>query len=174
MKRYVYAFDSPRAACGAVNVLRGHGISDEAISLVARSSIELQEIPSRYLDVSTDFIPALRRGAAVGGVIGLCAGLIALAMPSLGITMAGPALIGFFAGGAVLGAWSSALVGSSVPDAVRRKFEDEIEAGRTLLVVDSWHHNDSLIMQAMAEGEDRHLIWQSRLSIPDGSGRAQP
>lgn len=174
MKRYIYAFDTPGAARGAVEVLRGHGIRDEAISLVARSNIELEEIPQRYLDASTDFIPALRRGAAVGGVIGLCAGLIALAIPPLGITMAGPALIGFFAGGAVLGAWSSSLVGSSVPDEVRRKFEDEIDAGRTLLVIDANHQNDMLIKETMAEGEDRHLLWQSSLSVPDGSGRSQP
>ena len=174
MRRYIYAFDTPVAARGAVDVLRGHGIRDEAISLVARSNIELEEIPSRYLDASTDFIPALRRGAAVGGVIGLCAGLVALAIPPLGITLAGPALIAFFAGGAVLGAWSSALVGSSVPDEVRRKFEDEIKAGRTLLVVDSNHGNDIVIQETMAEGEDRHLLWQSTLSVPDGSGRSQP
>ena len=174
MKRYIYAFDTPIAARGAVDTLRGHGINDQAISLVARSNIELEEIPSRYLDASTDFIPALRRGAAVGGVIGVCAGLVALAIPALGVTMAGPVLIGFFAGGAVLGAWSSALVGSAIPDEVRRRFEDEIEAGRTLLGVDSNHNNDSLIMQTMAEGEDRHLLWQSRLAVPDGSGRAQP
>jgi hypothetical protein len=174
VKRYIYAFDTAGAARGAVNMLRGHGVSDEAISLVARSSIELEEIPSRYLDASTDFIPALRRGAAIGGVIGLCAGLVALAIPTLGITLAGPALIGFFAGGAVLGAWSSALVGSSVPDEVRRKFEDEIKAGRTLLVVDSNDHNDLLIMETMSEGVDRHLLWQSKLTVPDGSGRPLP
>jgi len=174
VKRYIYAFDSPGAARGAVQTLRGHGIRDEAISLVARSSIELEEIPSRYLDASTDFIPALRRGAAVGGVIGLCAGLVALAIPALGITLAGPALIAFFAGGAVLGAWSFALVGSSVPDAVRRTFEDEIEAGRTLLVVDSNRGNDDVIKQTMAEGEDRHLLWQSQLAVPDGGGKVEP
>lgn len=174
MKRYIYAFDTPIAARGAVETLRGHGIRDEAISLVARSNIELEEIPSRYLDASTDFIPALRRGAAVGGVIGLCAGLIALAIPALGVTMAGPALIAFFAGGAVLGAWSSALVGSSVPDEVRRKFEDEIDAGHTLVVVDSNRVNDEVIKETMAEGEDRHLLWQSQLAVPDGSGRSQP
>jgi len=174
VKRYIYAFDSPGAARGAVQTLRGHGVRDEAISLVARSSIELEEIPSRYLDASTDFIPALRRGAVVGGVVGLCAGLVALAIPALAITMAGPALIGFFAGGAIIGAWCSALVGSSVPDEVRRKFEDEIKAGRTLLVVDSSRGNDDVIRQTMAESEDRHLLWQSRLSVPDGSGRAQP
>ena len=174
MKRYIFAFDTSRAACGAVDMLRGHGISDEAISLVARSSIERAQIPTRNLDVSTDFVPALRRGAAVGGAIGLGAGLIALAITALGTALLLPTLIGFCAGGAVLGALGAALVGASVPDAVRRKFEDEINAGRTLLVVDSNRHNDMLIMETMANGEDSHLLWQSRLSVPDGNGHAQP
>jgi hypothetical protein len=73
-------------------------------------------------------------------------------------------LLGFFAGGALVGAWSSALVGASVPNETRRKFEDEIEAGRTLLVIDSSGSNDALITSAMASGNDRHLIWQSNIA----------
>lgn len=38
--------------------------------------------------------------------------------------------------GAAVGGWASALVGSSVPDPVRRNFEDDIQAGRILLVID--------------------------------------
>lgn len=163
MNRYIYAFDTTQAARDSVNVLRARGISDKAISLIARSDIELDEIPSRFLDASTDFVPALTRGAAIGGVTGLCAGLIAIAIPPLGITLAGPALLGFLAGGAVVGAWSSALVGASVPDEIRRKFEDEIEAGRTLLVVDVRTDNEAVIASTLADGTDRHLIWQSEL-----------
>ena len=39
--------------------------------------------------------------------------------------------------GALVGSWSSALVGASVPDPVRRRFEETIEAGQILLVVDA-------------------------------------
>ena len=39
-------------------------------------------------------------------------------------------------GGAALGTWTAALVGSTVEDPVRRRFEEEIEAGRILLVAD--------------------------------------
>jgi hypothetical protein len=43
---------------------------------------------------------------------------------------------GLTVAGALTGGWASALVGASVPDPVRRKFEDEIEAGRILVVLD--------------------------------------
>ena len=161
MKRYIYAFDSAESARAAVMTLRLNGIDEKCVSLIARADIQLDEIPEKYLSAPTDFMPALGRGAAIGGITGLFAGLVAMAIPSLGIAMAGPALLAFFGGGAVLGAWSSALVGASIPDSIRRTFEDEIQAGRTLLVIDSNGNNDALVTALMATGEDRHLVWQS-------------
>jgi hypothetical protein len=163
MRRYIYAFDTVESAHAAVIALRLNGIAERCISLIARADIQLEKIPERFLDASTDFMPALGRGAAIGGITGLFAGLIAMAIPPLGIAIGGTALLAFFGGGAVLGAWSSALVGSSVPDAIRRKFEDEIKTGRTLLVIDSGAGNDALITSLMASGEDRHLMWQSEI-----------
>jgi len=161
MKRNIYAFDSPESAHAAVIALRLNGVDEKCISLIARADIQLEKIPERFTDAPTDFVPALGRGAAIGGVTGLFAGLVAMAIPPLGIAVGGAALLAFFGGGAMLGAWTSALIGSSVPDAIRRKFEDEISAGRTLLVVDSNGANDALVTALMATGEDLHLVWQN-------------
>jgi len=161
MKRYIYAFDSSMSARAAVKQLAAHGIDEEKISLIARTDIQLDRIPDRFLDARTDFAPALARGAAVGGTTGLFAGIIAMAIPALGIAIGGPALIGFLAGGALLGAWSSALVGSSVPDVVRRKFEDEIASGRTLLVIETSGNDAATIAALMERISDHHLLWQS-------------
>jgi hypothetical protein len=38
--------------------------------------------------------------------------------------------------GAAIGSWAAALMGSSLPDPVKRQFEAEIEAGRILIVID--------------------------------------
>jgi uncharacterized membrane protein len=165
MKRYIYAFDSAASAHAALITLRLNGIDEQCMSLIARSDIQLEKIPEKYLDASTDFMPALGRGVAIGGITGLFAGLVAMAIPPLGIAIGGSALLAFFGGGAVLGAWSSALVGSSIPDEIRRKFEDEITAGRTLLVIDADGNNDALITTLMATGEDRHLVWQSDIDV---------
>ncbi|HET6397879.1 MAG TPA: hypothetical protein VFF91_13715, partial [Pseudoxanthomonas sp.] len=75
------------------------------------------------------------RGAAGGGAVGLVAGLVAVAVPALGITLAGAGLL--TAVGALVGSWSSALFGATVPDPVRRRFEDAIASGQILLVVDA-------------------------------------
>ena len=45
--------------------------------------------------------------------------------------------VAFAAAGALVGSWSSALMGSTVPDPVRRRFEDAIASGQILLVVDA-------------------------------------
>jgi hypothetical protein len=161
MKRYIYAFDTLESARAAVEALRSSGLDEKHISLVARSDIQLDSIPDRLLDPSMDFVPALARGATIGGATGLFAGIVATAIPALGIVLGGPALIGFLAGGALVGAWSSALVGSAIPDAIRRTFENEIEAGRTLLVVDSVGADEVFIQHVMSQGQNSHLLWQS-------------
>lgn len=166
MKRYIYAFDTTEAARKAVADFRTRGIKEEAISLIARSDIEMEKIPPKFLDASTDFGHALARGTALGGATGLVAGMIALAIPPLGITMAGPALLAFLGGGALVGAWSSSMFGAGLADEVRRKFDDEIEAGRTLLVIDSDGDNDAIIATTLAGGDDRHLVWQSEVKTP--------
>lgn len=132
--RRVYSTPDIESARAALSAARQAGIPDEDLSLVARHDIELDVIPEDRKEDHSDFMPAAVRGLAQGGATGLLAGLVALAIPPLGVTLAGAVAVG--AAGAAVGAWSGALMGSAVPDPVRRKFEDEIEAGRILLVVD--------------------------------------
>ncbi|WP_407519004.1 hypothetical protein [Xanthomonas euvesicatoria] len=114
---------------------RSTGIDNDALSLIARSDIELQEVPDERKDVKTDFLPAAARGAATGGAAGLVAGLVAIAVPPIGLTLAGAGVMAL--AGALVGSWSSALIGATVPDPVRRQFEDQIQAGRVLVIIDA-------------------------------------
>jgi len=111
------------------------GIDDRDISLVAREDIELERIPDHLMQGRNDFYPAALRGGACGGGTGLLLGLIAVAVPPLGVTLAGAAAI--TVAGAVFGSWIGELVGFEVPDVVSRKFKDEIAAGRILVVIDA-------------------------------------
>ncbi len=132
--RHVFSVPDLAVARHALDAARAAGLDNDDLSLIARADIELDSIPDELKDAATDFMPAALRGAAAGGGIGLVAGLAALAFPPLGITLAGAALV--TAGGAAVGTWVSALIGSTVKDPVRRKFEDEIATGRILLVID--------------------------------------
>lgn len=132
-KRLVFSAQDMTVARTAMAQARSEGVVDEDVSLVARSD-KSEMIPDDRKLVEGDFYPAAAKGAVGGAVVGLVAGLVAVAVPPLGITIAGA--FAMAAGGSVLGAWSTALAGSAVDDPVSRKFEDEVQAGRILVVID--------------------------------------
>lgn len=133
--RHVLSTPDLATARSVMQAARATGIAQEDISLVARSDIELEAVPEQHKEAASDFYPAALRGVIGGGATGLLAGLVAVAIPPVGVTLAGVA--GLTLAGALTGGWASALVGASVPDPVRRKFEDEINAGRILVVLDA-------------------------------------
>ncbi|PPV06701.1 hypothetical protein XBLMG947_2273 [Xanthomonas bromi] len=133
--RHVYRTADLDSAQRVLQAARSAGIDNDALSLIARSDIELQAVPDERKDAKTDFLPAAARGAATGGAAGLVAGLVAIAVPPIGLTLAGAGVMAL--AGALVGSWSSALIGATVPDPVRRQFEDEIQAGRVLVILDA-------------------------------------
>ncbi|AKC87117.1 hypothetical protein [Pseudoxanthomonas suwonensis] len=150
--RRIYATPNLAAAQAALAAARDTGIDRDSLSLIARSDIEMESVPDDLREAHTDSVPAALRGAAGGGAVGLVAGLVAVAVPPLGITLAGAGLMA--AVGALVGSWSAALVGATVPDPVRRRFEDAIEAGQILVVIDAeeaaLQRAEAAVMQAGA------------------------
>jgi hypothetical protein len=134
-QRHVYSTADLDSAQRVLQAARSAGIDNDALSLIARSDIELQDVPDERKDAKTDFLPAAARGAATGGAAGLVAGLVAIAVPPIGLTLAGAGVMAL--AGALVGSWSSALIGATVPDPVRRQFEDEIQSGRVLVILDA-------------------------------------
>ncbi|MGN6235768.1 hypothetical protein [Dyella sp.] len=133
-RRAVFSATDMSVVREAMHAARASGIANDDISLIARSDIEVENIPDDRKVADGDFYPAAVRGAVGGGVVGLLAGLVAVVAAPIGITVAG--VVGLGLAGASLGTWSSALAGSTVPDPVRRAFEDEIAQGRILVVID--------------------------------------
>src|SRR3982750_3847634 len=117
--RQVFSTPDLAAAKAAMSAARMAGVDDEDISLIARADIEMQDIPSDRIDVSNDMVPAALRGAAMGGGLGLVGGLVAIAIPPVGITLAGAGLMAVV--GAAVGNWGAGLMGLRVENPVRRK-----------------------------------------------------
>ena len=161
--RRIYASPNLAAAQAALAAARDTGIERDALSLIARSDIEMDAVPDDLREAHTDLVPAALRGAAGGGAVGLVAGLIAVAVPPLGITLAGAGLMA--AVGALVGSWSSALVGATVPDPVRRQFEDAIEAGQILLVVDADEEALARAEQAVIRAGARPLPYEAATAV---------
>ena len=133
--RHVFSTPDLPTAQRALEAARDGGVLDDDILLVARSDIEIESIPDERKEADTDLMPAAARGAGYGAGAGLLAGLVAVAIPPLGVTRAGAAAA--TVAGAVVGCWASALMGSALPDPIRRKFHDQIDAGNILVVVDA-------------------------------------
>lgn len=148
MHKLYYSLDTPRTARLAVDALKRLGIADKHIALAARPDIELERLPDTWSGDVTDFEPGMKRGLVLGGTTGMLAGLIAAAIPPLGITLAGGALIGVV--GTAVGAWASALAGSAIPNDLRRLFDQEIARGRVLLSTEVPHEAVGEVRDAMA------------------------
>ncbi|HET6432795.1 hypothetical protein [Dyella sp.] len=133
-KRAVFSAADMSEVREAMHAARSAGIANDDISLIARADIERENVPEDRKVGEGDFYPAAVKGALGGGAVGLLGGLAAVVVAPFGITVAG--VLGLALAGASLGTWSSALAGSTVPDPVRREFEDEIAKGRILIVID--------------------------------------
>jgi len=131
-----HAFSTPDIATAeaAVNALRQAGVSDDDIWLIARHDVEIAAIPDDLQDTSGDFGRGGVKGLLMGGGSGLLCGLVAIAVPAIGLPIAGAAAM--VVAGAAVGGWMGMLTGTAEPDTARRKFHEEIDAGRVIVAVD--------------------------------------
>ena len=84
----------------------------------------------------SDFIPAIERGVAQGGVAGLLAGLVGIAMTPGAVVIAGGIILASSVAGAGIGAWVGGMIGLNVGNTRLRRFEEAIDQGELLLMVD--------------------------------------
>jgi hypothetical protein len=110
-------------------------IEERHIHVLAKRGTPMENLPEATYLQKTDFIPALEQGLALGGLTGILAGLVAMALPG-GLVLAGGALLATTLAGAGVGAWMSSMVGSSIGNRRIQQFEEAIEKGAFLMMVD--------------------------------------
>ncbi len=135
MKRIVLLVPDVDTAEKITGELLAHRIPEKHIHIIARDDVPLGELHEAGLAERSDLLPALRRGATVGGATGLLAGLAAIAFP--GVAVAGGAvLLATTLAGSAFGAWVSGMIGVSVPSHELKEYEQAVEAGQLLMMVD--------------------------------------
>lgn len=136
--RLYFLVNDEAAARSVVSALQASGVEADAISAVAhRDRYPLEGLPEGGITERTDVLPAAGRGAAAGGASTVLAGLAAGAALAPGMVVGGPAIMATLAAaGAAFGTWSATLVGVGVLHRDLKIFEEEIEAGRILVLVD--------------------------------------
>ncbi len=128
----------------AIADLRAVGFRDGQLGILTRDTRRNSESEPR-LGLPSD--PTYTRweegsgiGAAVGGAAGLGLGLAVVAglLPAIGPVIAGGTLVALLASagaGAVAGTVVGALIGLGVPEDAARWYEDQLAAGRVIVVV---------------------------------------
>ncbi len=111
-------------------------IEEKHIHVIAKRGTPLENLPEANLLQKSDFVPAVEQGVALGGATGLLAGLVAVALPPASTVIAGGVLLATTLAGAGVGSWLGGMVGMSVGNRRTKEFEDEIEAGKLLVLVD--------------------------------------
>ncbi|AEJ03058.1 putative transmembrane protein [Nitrosomonas sp. Is79A3] len=112
-------------------------IDEKHIHVIAKRNTPLEDLPEATLLQKSDFVPAVEQGLAVGGSTGMLAGLIAIMLPPASTVIAGGILLATTVVGASVGAWVSGMVGMSIGNRRIKEFEDAVEAGKFLVLVDA-------------------------------------
>lgn len=111
-------------------------VDDHHIHVVAKEGTPMGDLPEANLLQKSDFIPAMERGLAVGGITGVLAGIAAVTFPPAGLVLGGGAILGTSLAGAGIGAWISGMIGMDVPNSQIEKFEAAIDKGEVLMMID--------------------------------------
>ncbi|MGI4776042.1 MAG: hypothetical protein ACRYE9_03865 [Janthinobacterium lividum] len=136
-------YKEPAKAEQAYDLLINRGYAKEDITVVMSDATRDKNFSQADLPESslgTKAMEGMGAGSAIGGTIGAIAGAIfalgtTLAIPGLGLVIAGPIAAGLAAAGAgsAVGGLVGTLVGAGFSDERAKEYEDEIKAGGILV-----------------------------------------
>jgi hypothetical protein len=110
-------------------------VEERHIHVLGKRGADLENLPEASFLQKTDFVPALEQGVALGGVTGLLAGLAAVALPT-GLVLGGGAVLALSLAGAGVGGMASSMIGSGIGNRRIEKFQEAMEQGQYLVMVD--------------------------------------
>jgi hypothetical protein len=135
MRRIYFLSPNMQVSKDIVDALLLARIEERHIHVIAKRDTPMENLPEATFLQKTDFIPALEQGLAIGGALGILAGLVAIVLPG-GLALAGGAILGISLAGAGYGALISSMVGSSVGNRRIKQFEEAVEKGEFLFLID--------------------------------------
>ena len=97
---------------------------------------ELRKLLDLGVSKTSDLIGSLARGAFIGGVAGLIAGFLIVQFLSEEISLGWGSIAGICIFGIFFGAWTSSLIGVSVPNPVVEKIRLAAKEGGIIMMVD--------------------------------------
>lgn len=123
------------------------------------------DFPGATFLQKTDLMHGAEMGAVVGGAIGLLLGILLIALfPVEGAALLTIGVLAAVVVGALFGAWASGMVAAAIPNSRLKGFQDEIEHGQVLLILDLPNRKVEQIQQLLSSrhpevrfgGQDPH------------------
>lgn len=146
-------FSDRESTENAYNTLHERGYTKDDISLIMSDETRKKHFSGdnvKDTEVGTKAAEGAGKGSAIGGTVGAIAGIIAavgtsIAIPGLGIVIAGPLAAGLAGAGAggITGGIIGALVGSGIPEARAELYESGIEEGNIVIGVKPRNSEDA-------------------------------
>jgi hypothetical protein len=111
-------------------------IEDRRMHFLARRGTDLGELHEASYLQKTDAIHGAFTGLVIGGVVGVAVGLLLVYFPPGGASIQLVAVLIAALIGAFLGIWIAGMMGLQVPNTQLKGFEQELQAGKILLMLD--------------------------------------
>jgi len=111
-------------------------IEDRHMHVLARRGTDLGSLHEASVLQKTDVRHAAGRGLFLGALIGALAAWLLAQFPLEGLELRQGGILLVILFGALFGVFASTLVGSAVPNSKLKRFADEIEQGKILVMVD--------------------------------------
>jgi hypothetical protein len=106
------------------------------IHVLAKRGTPLEDLPEASVWQKSDIVPAMQRAVSLGGATGLLCGLVGLAIQPHLVVAGGGILLATSLAGAGIGVYLGGMVGLNVGNTRLKQFEEAIERGELLVIVD--------------------------------------
>ena len=138
-RRLYFLLPSVESARQTANDLLLARVEDRHMHFLAKRNTNLGELHEASYLQKTDLLHGAGIGLAIGGIGGIALGAAIVAYPPEGTHPPLAAVLIAAIVGAVLGAWMSSMAAAAVPNSRLKRFQDEIENGKVLLMLDVPH-----------------------------------
>jgi F0F1-type ATP synthase assembly protein I len=111
-------------------------IEDRRMHFMAKPGTHLGRLHEAGYSIRNDLLRGAEVGLVSGALLGLVIGAVLYVTQPVGIILQPIIVLAMAVLFGLFGAWSSSMIGIALPNAQLSQFEEEIEQGKVLLIVD--------------------------------------
>jgi len=114
-------------------------IEDRHMHFMAKRGTDLGDLPEASVAQKSDFKHGIWTGLVFGGGLGAVFGFVISLVPPMDSALGLGAVLLFALLGASFGIWASSMIASSIPNSELTGYDEALDAGKVLLMVDVPH-----------------------------------